>query len=585
MLAAERNLVGSTLSTMALLFGLSSASAAQSLNDAVVIALDQYPAILAAQARAQAADADIQRAQGAHYPQVSWQGTQSNYNTTGISNAWVQSPVVNFNIWAGGKIEADVDRSRALSDVSVQQQRITRDEVALLLIEGYLNWARGLELIKLATQNVEAHDKILKNIVQIVQVDQGRRIDQDQAKVRFDNAMLSLQQREAELAVAKQRLYRMLQGKLPNSPTGLDGLPASMPASPEQALLEINEMHPAIAQQQAQVAAAKAGMSAARAQHMPTINLSYGKQVNQGTAQNDYVTQLSVSIPIFSGGSASAAVQTSSYQLQAAEFSLTELRLTLRERLLASWSDWISAKQRSQLGRQQVKTGEALVDGYFKQFQVGRRSLLDLLNIQADSYSYQSNAIIATFDERVSRARLQAAQGKLAASYVGKNKNNSGGGRNGELQITNTTGVSNGDLLTSNAVDVRNGDLLTRPVDSLTSAATQTTRRTQLSQNTSREAEVLGLEAPPVILLGAAARGLVTPQTASQTTTTSVALQNTSLPATSSTPKIPLPASAMASVSALSESANDNSQVNARLSRNYFSSQSNSVVTGIGSVR
>ncbi|CAN1526991.1 TolC Outer membrane protein [Burkholderiaceae bacterium] len=566
--------VGLLFSALALLFGLSGASAGQSLNEAVVIALDQYPAILAAQARAQAADSDIQRAQGAHYPQVSWQGTQSNYNTTGISNAWVQSPVVNFNIWAGGKIEADVDRSRALADVSVQQQRITRDEVALLLIEGYLNWARGLELVKLATQNVEAHDKILKNIVQIVQVDQGRRIDQDQAKVRFDNAMLSLQQREAELAVAKQRLHRMLQGKLPNSPTGLDGLPAGMPVSPEQALLDINEMHPAIAQQQAQVAAAKAGMSAARAQHMPTVNLSYGKQVNQGTAQNDYVTQLSVSIPIFSGGSASAAVQQASYQLQAAEFSLTELRLTLRERLLASWSDWISAKQRSQLGRQQVKTGEALVDGYFKQFQVGRRSLLDLLNIQADSYSYQSNAIIATFDERVSRARVQAAQGKLAASYVGKNKNNASGGRNGDLPISNGAGM-------------RNGDLLTRPVDSLTSAATQATRSTQPSQTTRREAEVIGLETPPVILRDAVGRSSVPPQTVTREATAPVATQNRTPTGagTVSTLQIPPPASAVASGSARGEGANENSQVNARLSKNYFSSQSNSVVTGIGSVR
>ena len=166
---------------------------------------------------------------------------------------------------------------------------------------------------------------------------------------------------------------------------------------------------------------------------MPTVNLSYGKQVNQGTAQNDYVTQLSVSIPIFSGGSASAAVQQASYQLQAAELGLTELRLTLREKLLVSWSEWVSAKNRSQLGRQQVKTGEALVDGYFKQYQVGRRSILDLLNIQADSYSYQTNAIIATFDERASRARVQAAQGRLAASYIGKRNNNVSGGPDGNL--------------------------------------------------------------------------------------------------------------------------------------------------------
>jgi adhesin transport system outer membrane protein len=553
------NSVGLLFSAAALLLSLSGASMGQSLNEAVVIALDQYPAILAAQARAQAADADIQRAQGAHYPQVSWQGTQSNYNTTGISNAWVQSPVVNFNIWAGGKIEADVDRSRALADASVQQQRITRDEVALLLIEGYLDWARGLDLVKLASQNVAAHDKILKNIVQVVQVDQGRRIDQDQAKVRFDNAMLSLQQREAELAVAKQRLHRMLQGKLPDSPTGLDGLPASMPLSPEQALLDIHDKHPAIAQQQAQIAAAKAATIAARAQHMPTVNLSYGKQVNQGTAQNDYVTQLSVSIPIYSGGSASAAIQQVSYQLQAAEFSLTELRLTLRERLLASWSDWISAKNRSQLGRQQVKTGEALVDGYFKQFQVGRRSLLDLLNIQADSYSYQTNAIIAAFDERVSRARVQAAQGKLAASYAGKAKSNTG--------------------------NVQNGDFPARSVEWLISSVNKALPSTAEAKTMPRDVPVVGLERPPVILVEAASRDPQVPPITSREATAPVATQKTTAASAATMPQIPLPASAVLPISTRTEGSSDSSQTNARLSRNYFSSQSSSVVTGIGAGR
>jgi outer membrane protein TolC len=87
MLLKTENSVGLLFSAAALLLSLSGASMGQSLNEAVVIALDQYPAILAAQARAQAADADIQRAQGAHYPQVSSKGTQRNYNANDISNA------------------------------------------------------------------------------------------------------------------------------------------------------------------------------------------------------------------------------------------------------------------------------------------------------------------------------------------------------------------------------------------------------------------------------------------------------------------------------------------------------------------
>lgn len=560
MLMTKVNSILSSLSVVTLFLSLSSVTAGQSLSEAVAIALDQYPAILAAQARAQAADADIQRAQGAHYPQVSWQGTQSNYNTTGISNAWVQSPVVNFNIWAGGKIEAEVDRTRALAEVNVQQQRITRDEVVLLLIEGYLNWARGLELVKLATTNVEAHDKILKNITQIVQLDQGRRIDQEQAKVRYDNATLSLQQRQAELAIARERLSRMLQGKTPAIPTGIESLQGKMPLNIDQALLDLNDMHPAIAQQLSQISAAKASISGAQSQHMPTVNLSYGKQVNQGTAQNDYVTQLTVSIPIFSGGSADAAVKQAVFQLQAAEHSLTELRLTLREKLLASWAEWVSAKSRSQLGLQQVKTGESLVDGYFKQFQVGRRSLLDLLNIQADSYNYQTNALIASFDERIARSRVQSAMGKLAAAYA--------------YSASHKTGTTNYSIAKSDAalpvqdskaiaVVNRSADRLL-PDESPLSATTDTEVRRKVQEP---QAEANRSSDVPRESVSVTASSKTTPL------------------GSSGGFQIPAPASAVVSTASRADDTSQTSPLNARLSKNYFGTQLNSGFNGMGSQR
>jgi adhesin transport system outer membrane protein len=61
--------------------------------------------------------------------------------------------------------------------------------------------------------------------------------------------------------------------------------------------------------------------------------------------------------------------------------------------------------------------GDSVVDGYRKQFRLGRRQLLDLLNIQAESYSYQSNSAQAVYDEKVARARLLAATGMLAKRF------------------------------------------------------------------------------------------------------------------------------------------------------------------------
>jgi outer membrane protein, adhesin transport system len=391
---------------------------AQSLQESVQIALSQYPTILAAQSRTQAADYDIMRAQGAHYPQVAWSGTQSTYSTGNIPNNWIQSPTVNVNVWSGWAIESDVERSKALADAGRQQQRITRDDVALLATEAYLNWARSLQLVSLAQKNVREHERIRKDIATIAEIDIGRGVDLEQAQVRFENAKLSLQQREAELGVTKHRLLRMMLGKMPTHPEGIDRPVGRLPATPEEALGHLNDTHPTIALKLSQVQAAKASVGAARAQHSPTVSVSYGKQINQGSGQGDYVAQLNVSIPLFTGGTATGATGTAVANLQAAQYDVRDTRLVLREKLLSAWSDYYASKSRAELGSKQARTAQSLVSGYESQFRIGRRSLLDLLNVQNDLYSYQSNALAALFDERVAYARIMATIGTLALSYA-----------------------------------------------------------------------------------------------------------------------------------------------------------------------
>lgn len=407
-----------------ILLGLFNSSFAigQSLHDAIVIALNQYPSILAAQSNSAAAAADINRASAQHWPQIAWQGTQSTYSDVAASpfapnNTWIQSPTVSVNIWSGWRIQSEVERAEALSEASKVRQKITKDDVALIVSEAYLNWARLLRLVELAQQNVNAHKRIAADIDKIVAVDAGRRIDAEQAQVRLENANLSFRQRQSELAVVIARLNRMLLGQVPAKPSGLNQEVGAIPSQSSEALDLINDSHPVIAEQIAQIKAAEAQIRNARSEYSPTVNLSYGKQVTQGTGQGDYVTQLTVSMPIFSGGSTKAALTGAYSLLQSAQYRLQEARLSQRERLLSAWSEWESAKSRTKLGIRQMAKGKEVVSGYEKQFRVGKRSLLDLLNVQTDLYNYQTAATNAEFEEKIFRARILASLGQLANAY------------------------------------------------------------------------------------------------------------------------------------------------------------------------
>jgi adhesin transport system outer membrane protein len=90
----------------------------------------------------------------------------------------------------------------------------------------------------------------------------------------------------------------------------------------------------------------------------------------------------------------------------------------LSEQLAAAWASWQSSASRAHLGEQQTRTAQDLARGYVQQFRAGRRALLDLLNIQNDLYTYQSNAATAALESRLSQARILASLGQLAQAYT-----------------------------------------------------------------------------------------------------------------------------------------------------------------------
>ena len=63
-------------------------------------------------------------------------------------------------------------------------------------------------------------------------------------------------------------------------------------------------------------------------------------------------------------------------------------------------------------------TAQQLATGYAQQFRVGRRALLDLLNIQSDLYTYQSAALTASHEARTAQARVLATLGQLADAFA-----------------------------------------------------------------------------------------------------------------------------------------------------------------------
>lgn len=402
---------------------------AQSLTEVVQNALSIYPGVLSAKAKTEATRSDIERARAAHYPQISYGFTRNNYASGSLPStveANTQSPSVKLNLWSGGRIEAEATRAEALTRGSESQEAMTRDEVALLATEAYINWARAIAMLELATRNFDAHKITLEDIRKISKADKGRRIDFQQAQVRMDNAALAKLARETDVAVAHQRLSRFWTRSALKQPMGLNevlgesGPLGAVPVSMEQVMAGVSDELPSIAQQKAQVEAAQQAIRVAQAQYWPVVDVAVSRQLNTATSpsRNDTLTQLQLNMPLYNGGAVSAQVKAATSQLTAAQLALDEARLLAQERAALSYHEWLAAQARAAQGESQAGVSEKVVEGYRMQFRLARRQLLDLLNIQSESFGYQSAATTAVYDEKIARARLLSAMGGLAKRFA-----------------------------------------------------------------------------------------------------------------------------------------------------------------------
>lgn len=392
------------------------AAQAQSLAEVVREALRQYPAVLAARAGADGSAFELERARAARWPTLGVGATALEQEAA--PRRLVATPQASYTVYAGGGVEAGIERAQALRRVADGKAASTLDEVGLQAAEAYIVWARQLETVQLARENLQALQRIRDDVRRIVEVDAGRMVDLSQAEVRVNAAALGVEQRQGELAQAAARLARFWPHALPPLAEGLEEEPGERPATLGQALAFAGERHPLLSQGLAQVDAAQAAVVQARAQRRPRVDVQLSHHLNPYTLRPGLSAQLNVNMPVFDAGAGAATVAAAAAQAQATRAAADEQALAVRERIAAAWAEWESALRRETLNEGQDRAVQRVVEGYQLQFRLARRSLLDLLNVQAEAHGYAVAAAGARAERRLARFRLAAALAELGRAYA-----------------------------------------------------------------------------------------------------------------------------------------------------------------------
>jgi len=398
--------------------GASPGTQSLAMARAVQLAVQQHPTIADAIATLAQQAAGVDYARAGYYPQVRvGMGTGTSNGRSGNSGMLAQASASQM-LYDFGKVDSQVHRSQAL--VRRQQAIVLRqiDLVAQQAAEAALMVHRYQALTEIAGGQVDAVDSVLELAQLRAKAGLSTRADPIQAQARAQGAHAYLGQMKAELAQWRQKLRTLvgIEGarRIEVLP-GLEHPTLWMTADPEFRLL------PDVLLAQAERQAAKAQLATSRASRLPTITLDASgnkaiRGVNPSTSERNGIyhsLNVNVSVPLYQGGALDAQIRAAAAEEIAAGERI-EAAVLLAGDQARAWREMaLGAQGRLADVENRRKSILSVRDLYREQYQLGTRSVLDLLNAEQEIHQAEAEAQALVHDLWQYRLEFIAATGRL----------------------------------------------------------------------------------------------------------------------------------------------------------------------------
>jgi outer membrane protein, adhesin transport system len=293
----------------------------------------------------------------------------------------------------------------------------TAQAVALRGIEAYLDVLRTARVVALSRRNLESHQAILRRVTARARGGRGPRSDVDQARARVYSATANLATAQGSYEDAVAR-YRAVVGERPEGLEDVTAPELELPANVDAAADIALKTAPAILAAAADVSSAVGQIGVAKSEFFPKISIeaTANRLRNiDGVRGTTFDGQALVvgRWSLFSGGADTARFREAKARLFEARNTLDRARREVVQQVRTSWAALNAARGRRVALQNQVGATVKVRDAFSKQFDLGQRTLLDLLDIQNELFTTRSQLVTEDSTVKFGVYRTLASMGVL----------------------------------------------------------------------------------------------------------------------------------------------------------------------------
>ncbi len=398
--------------------------AALSLSDAISKALYTNPKVLEQSTEIFARQEEVSQAQAGYLPSVDltagigreW-SDNSTTRSAGLDHRTLTRREVGVKLdqmlFDGFATRSEVARQIARVDSQKYRVQSVSENTALDAVKAYSDVLRHRALKNFSEVNVKSHIVIYDQVKLRLGSGISSSSDLDQIVGRRASAAASLVSDEANLRDAESQFLTVV-GVLPKELEALTDVDSPFPASLDSAIDEALANHPTLKSANSDIEAALAQQEAAKHNFYPKFNLevgaSYGEDQNGALGRDrDMSAMVQMRYNLFSGGRDKARSRQTAHLVNEAKEVRNSTHRQVVESLRLAWSAYETTLEQVKFYQEYVDASGRTRNAYIKQFRLGKRTLLDLLDTENEVYSAQRKRLKAKYDHQFAQYRILVA--------------------------------------------------------------------------------------------------------------------------------------------------------------------------------
>jgi outer membrane protein len=296
--------------------------------------------------------------------------------------------------------------------------------IALEVTQAYFGVLQAQANQRVAQQQMDLLQNIDKQTRASLQVGSGDIISVQEVQAQLDAANADLITANNAVTIARNQLQRLthqpveaLQDITTLQPTG------PQPDTIDPWLASALKNQPLLQQAQATLKVSEQQVQYAKRARWPTLTLSGIGQHAAGmlvppVAIDQVGASLNLSIPIYEGGSTRAGIHQAEALSKASRASVANLQDQIKLETQTAFQDLEDSVAQFQATQQSVTSAKVSMEGTRKGYEIGSRSIIDLLTATTNYAAAQRNYYLALYTQLVARTQLKAAAGVLTPADI-----------------------------------------------------------------------------------------------------------------------------------------------------------------------